>query len=46
MYKKDYYKTQKYQMQAPFKVHKLALRTNFGYLAFLYQNSEEFHEFN
>lgn len=46
MYKKDYYKTQKYQMQAPYKIHKFALRTTFGYLAFLFQNSEQFYEFN
>ena len=33
-------------MQAPYKVHKFQLRTTFGYLAFLFQNSEMFYEFN
>ena len=33
-------------MQAPFKIHKLLLRTNFGYMGFLFQNNEEVYEFN
>lgn len=33
-------------MQAPFKIHKLLLKTAFGYMGLLFQNSEEVYEFN
>lgn len=46
MYEWDYYKAQKYQMQAPYKIHKLLLKTPFGYMGMLFQNNEEVYEFN